>query len=62
MPIAAQQAGDEPVNAAKIAQAPEYKKFLEDQFGDPNSFEDAAKAPAFVNEQLNDMKKTMATN
>jgi len=47
---------------AKVYASPEYKKFLEDQFGDPNSFEDAAKAPAFVNEQLNDMKKTMATN
>ena len=47
---------------AKVYASPEYKKFLEDQFADPNSFEDAAKAPAFVNEQLNDMKKTIATN
>jgi len=46
----------------KVYASPEYKKFLEDQFGDPNSFEDASKAPAFVNEQLNDMKKTIATN
>ena len=47
---------------AKVYASPEYKKFLEDQFADPNSFEDASKAPAFVNEQLEDMKKTMATN
>jgi len=47
---------------AKVYESPEYKKFLEDQFADPNSFEDASKAPAFVNEQLNDMKKTIATN
>jgi tripartite-type tricarboxylate transporter receptor subunit TctC len=47
---------------AKVVASPEYKKFLEDQFADPNSFEDASKAPAFVNEQLVDMKKTMATN
>jgi tripartite-type tricarboxylate transporter receptor subunit TctC len=47
---------------AKVAASPEYKKFLEDQFGDPNSFEDASKAPAFVKQQLDDMKKSMATN
>ena len=47
---------------AKVYESPEYKKFLEEQFADPNSFEDALKAPAFVNEQLNDMKKTIATN
>jgi tripartite-type tricarboxylate transporter receptor subunit TctC len=47
---------------AKVYASPEYKKFLEEQFADPNSFEDASKAPAFVNEQLEDMKKTMATN
>jgi tripartite-type tricarboxylate transporter receptor subunit TctC len=46
----------------KVYESPEYKKFLEEQFADPNSFEDASKAPAFVNEQLNDMKKTIATN
>ena len=45
---------------AKIAESPEYKKFLEVQFADPNSFEDSTKAPAFVAEQLDDMKKTMA--
>ncbi|HYC18167.1 MAG TPA: tripartite tricarboxylate transporter substrate binding protein [Pseudolabrys sp.] len=47
---------------AKVYALPEYKKFLEEQYADPNSFEDASKAPAFVNEQLDDMKKTMATN
>ncbi len=45
---------------AKVATMPEYKKFLADQYGDPNSFEDASKAPAFVQEQLDDMKKTVA--
>ncbi len=47
---------------AKVYASPEYKKFLEDQYADPNSFENAAKAPAFVDEQLQDMKKTMVTN
>ena len=47
---------------AKVYASAEYKKFLEEQFADPNSFEDASKATGFVNEQLNDMKKTMATN
>ena len=47
---------------AKVYASPEYKKFLEEQYADPNSFKDASKAPAFVNEQLEDMKKTMATN
>lgn len=47
---------------AKVFASPEYKKFLEDQYADPNSFEDAAKAPAFVNEQLEDMKRSIATN
>lgn len=47
---------------AKVAASPEYKKFLEDQYADPNSFEDASKAPGFVKEQLDDMKKTMAPN
>jgi hypothetical protein len=32
------------------------------QFCDPNSFEDSTKAPAFISQQLDDMKKTMATN
>jgi tripartite-type tricarboxylate transporter receptor subunit TctC len=47
---------------AKIVATPEYKKFLEDQYADSASFESSAKAPAFVKEQLEDMKKTVATN
>ena len=47
---------------AKVYASDEYKKFMEVQFCDPNSFEDAAHAPAFINQQLEDMKKTMATN
>jgi len=47
---------------AKVAAMPEYKKFLEGQFADPASFEDMSKAPGFVQEQLDDMKKTLATN
>ncbi len=47
---------------AKVAATPEYKKFLEDQYADPASFENSTKAPAFVKEQLEDMKKTVATN
>ncbi len=47
---------------AKVYASPEYKKFMEVQFCDPNSFEDASTAPAFISQQLEDMKKTMATN
>jgi hypothetical protein len=47
---------------AKVYDLPEYKKFLEEQYADQNSFEDSSKAPAFVNEQLNEMRKTIATN
>jgi tripartite-type tricarboxylate transporter receptor subunit TctC len=47
---------------AKVYASTEYKKFMDEQFCDPNSFEDASKAPAFINQQLDDMKKTMATN
>jgi tripartite-type tricarboxylate transporter receptor subunit TctC len=47
---------------AKIYASDEYKKFMDVQFCDPSSFEDAAHAPAFINQQLEDMKKTMATN
>jgi len=47
---------------AKVVATPEYKKFLEEQYADPASFEDATKAPAYVNQQLEDMKKTIATN
>jgi len=44
----------------KVYDSPEYQKFLKDQYGDPNSWEDSAHAPAFVKEQLEDMKKTLA--
>jgi tripartite-type tricarboxylate transporter receptor subunit TctC len=47
---------------AKIYESAEYKKFMDDQYCDPNSFEDASKAPAFIDQQLEDMKKTVATN
>jgi putative tricarboxylic transport membrane protein len=47
---------------AKVAAMPEYKKFLEEQYGSADSFEPADKAPAFVKEQLEDMKKSMGTN
>jgi tripartite-type tricarboxylate transporter receptor subunit TctC len=45
---------------AKVAESPEYKKFLADQFGEPTSFEPSTKAGAFVKEQLEDMKKVTA--
>lgn len=45
---------------SKIAATPEYKKFLQDQFASPDSFIDASKAPRFVQEQLDDMKKFAA--
>jgi tripartite-type tricarboxylate transporter receptor subunit TctC len=47
---------------AKVYASPEYKKFMEEQFCDPQSFEDSSKAKAFVDQQLEDMKKTIATN
>jgi tripartite-type tricarboxylate transporter receptor subunit TctC len=47
---------------AKVAASPEYKKFLADQYGFDDSFMDASKASGYVQEQLDDMKKTMATN
>lgn len=47
---------------AKVAATPEYKKFLDEQFAQTDSFEGAATASAFVKEQLEDMKKSMATN
>jgi tripartite-type tricarboxylate transporter receptor subunit TctC len=47
---------------AKVYASPDYKKFMQVQFCDPNSFEDSSKAPAFINQQLEDMKKTMAAN
>lgn len=47
---------------AKVYASPEYQKFLADQYGDPSSFENSSSATTFVNEQLEDMKKTTATN
>ena len=41
---------------AKIAATDEFKKFLVDQFADPNSFIDASKAGAYLAAQLEDMK------
>jgi tripartite-type tricarboxylate transporter receptor subunit TctC len=46
---------------AKVAETPEYKKFLKDQFADEDSFVEAAQAGAYVKGQLDDMKKAMAT-
>lgn len=47
---------------AKVAAMPEYTKFLQDQYAAQNSFIDASKATQFVDEQLKDMKKAVATN
>ena len=47
---------------AKIARSPDYAQFLEAQFAAPDSFIDASKAPAFVRDQLEEMKKVVATN
>jgi tripartite-type tricarboxylate transporter receptor subunit TctC len=47
---------------AQAAAMPEYKKFLHDQFAVENSFIDASKATQFINEQLDDMKKAVATH
>jgi tripartite-type tricarboxylate transporter receptor subunit TctC len=47
---------------AKVAAMPEYTKFLQDQYAAHNSFIDASKATQFVDEQLKDMKKVVATN
>jgi tripartite-type tricarboxylate transporter receptor subunit TctC len=47
---------------AKIAATADYKKFLEDQYGAPDSFVDSSKAADFVNAQLDDMKKAVATH
>lgn len=47
---------------AKVAASPEYKKFLADQYGFDDSFMDSSKASGYVQEQLDDMKKSLATN
>ena len=46
---------------AKVAETPDYKKFLKDQFADEDSFVEASQAAAYVKGQLDDMKKAMAT-
>ena len=43
-----------------MAHTDEYKKFLAEQFAVPDSFKDASMAPAYVSQQLEDMKKAMA--
>ena len=47
---------------AKIAASPEYKAFLKDQYGFDDSFEGANTASAYVQAQLDDMIKAMASN
>jgi tripartite-type tricarboxylate transporter receptor subunit TctC len=47
---------------AKVAESDEYKKFLKDQYAAENSFIDASMATKFVADQLEEMKKAMATN
>jgi len=47
---------------AKVAATPEYKAFLQEQYGFDDSFEGAATAPAYVQEQLDDMRKAMAAS
>lgn len=47
---------------AKVAATPEYKKFLQDQYGEERSFIDASKSSQFLVDQLEDMKRAMAAN
>jgi tripartite-type tricarboxylate transporter receptor subunit TctC len=47
---------------AKVAATAEFKKFLETQFADPDSFIAGSEAGAFVKAQLEDMKKAMASH
>jgi tripartite-type tricarboxylate transporter receptor subunit TctC len=47
---------------AKVAVMPEYVKFLHDQYAAEGSFIDAAKATQYLHEQLEDMKKAVATH
>jgi tripartite-type tricarboxylate transporter receptor subunit TctC len=47
---------------AKVAATPEYKKFLQDQYGEEKSFIDASKSSQFLVDQLDDMKRAMAAN
>jgi tripartite-type tricarboxylate transporter receptor subunit TctC len=47
---------------AKVAASPEYKAFLQEQYGFDDSFEGANTASAYVQQQLDDMMKAMASN
>ncbi len=47
---------------AKVAASVEYKKFLQDQFADPDSFIGADRADAFLKAQLEEMKRATATH
>jgi tripartite-type tricarboxylate transporter receptor subunit TctC len=47
---------------AKVAATPEYKAFLQQQYAAETSFIDASKATQFIDEQLQDMKKAVASN
>jgi tripartite-type tricarboxylate transporter receptor subunit TctC len=47
---------------AKVAASDEYKKFLKDQYAAENSFIDASMATKFIADELEEMKKVMATN
>jgi tripartite-type tricarboxylate transporter receptor subunit TctC len=47
---------------AKVAATDEFKKFLEAQFADPDSFIAGSEAGAFVKAQLEDMKKAMSSH
>jgi tripartite-type tricarboxylate transporter receptor subunit TctC len=46
---------------AKVAATAEFKKFLDDQFADADSFIAGGDASEFVKAQLADMKKAMAS-
>lgn len=45
---------------ARIAEMPEYKQFLRDQFAKEGSFIDASKATQFLDEQLQEMEKIVS--
>jgi tripartite-type tricarboxylate transporter receptor subunit TctC len=47
---------------AKVADMPEYKKFLEDQFAATDSFIDASRASRFMQRQLDEMKQAAGMN
>ncbi|HSC99118.1 MAG TPA: tripartite tricarboxylate transporter substrate binding protein [Casimicrobiaceae bacterium] len=47
---------------AKVATTPEYKKFLAEQYADPNSFVGAQASVPFLKAQIEDMKAAMAAS